>query len=126
SRHHCDALRGSSMSVYLNNLTYRTRIRAALILLIVFVVTITGWGAYWIASDIVESHAIQSGEDALNRSIQVLDNDLRRIAISVMTLMISDAFKELMRDVSLMDDSRYASHMTTLQTLFAQMKQIEP
>lgn len=114
------------MSVYLNNLTYRTRIRAALILLIVFVVTITGWGAYWIASDIVESHAIQSGEDALNRSIQVLDNDLRRIAISVMTLMISDAFKELMRDVSLMDDSRYASHMTTLQTLFAQMKQIEP
>ena len=102
------------------------RIRIALIVLILVAVSITGWGSYRIAADIVESHAVESGQDSLVRTIQVLDNDLRRIAISVMTLMISDAFKELMRDVALMDNSRYAAHMTAFQTLFAQMKQIEP
>jgi two-component system sensor histidine kinase YesM len=108
------------------SLTFRMRIRIALIVLILVAVSVTGIGSYRVAADIVERHAVDSGRESLVKSVQVLDNDLRRIAISVMTLMISDAFKDVMRDVSLGNTTRYGAHMTALQTLFAQMKQIEP
>lgn len=106
--------------------TFRMRIRFSMIVLIVLAVSITGWGSYWIASDIVENNAEQAGQASIRQLKQMLDNNLRQITVSVMTLMISDAFKDLMKDVSTLDDSRYASHLSSLQPLFAQIKLSEP
>ncbi|WP_027092903.1 sensor histidine kinase [Cohnella thermotolerans] len=106
--------------------TFRMRIRIALIVLITVAISITGAGSYWIAADIVERNAVSSNQISIHKSKQMLDNNLRQITVSVMTLMISDAFKNLMKDVSMHDDSRYAAHLSSLQPLFAQIKLSEP
>src|SRR5690606_38196877 len=106
--------------------TFRMRIRISMIVLIVLAVSITGWGSYWIASDIVENNAEQAGQASIRQLKQMLDNNLRQITVSIMTLMISDAFKDLMKDVSINDHSRYATHLSSLQPLFAQIKLSEP
>lgn len=106
--------------------TFRMRIRISMIVLIIVAVSITGWGSYWIASDIVENNAEKAGRTSIHQLKQMLDNNLRQITVSVMTLMISDAFKDLMKDVSTLDDSRYAAHLSSLQPLFAQIKLSEP
>jgi two-component system sensor histidine kinase YesM len=67
--------------------TFQNRVRVTIIVLIVLAVALTGWGSYWIASDIVESNAAKSGQDTINKSKQVLDERLRHIAVSVMTLV---------------------------------------
>jgi two-component system sensor histidine kinase YesM len=107
-------------------LTIQTRIRVAFIVIIVLAVASTGWGSYWIAADMAETNAVKSGQDTINKSKQVMDEKLRQIAVSVMTLMISDAFKDTMRDVSLGDASGYHTHLTSLQPFFAQIKLNEP
>lgn len=106
--------------------TFRMRVRIALIVLITVAIIITGVGSYWIAADIVESNAIKSNQINVHKSKQMLDNNLRQITVSVMTLMISDAFKNVMKDVAMNDDSRYAAHLSSLQPLFAQIKLSEP
>lgn len=106
--------------------TFRTRIRIALIVLITVAITITGVGSYWIAIDIIERNAARSNVISIHKSKQMLDNNLRQITVSIMTLMISDAFKDLMKDVSINDHSRYATHLSSLQPLFAQIKLSEP
>jgi len=114
------------MEFMTHRLHFRARIRIAWVVLIAVAVSITGWGSYWIAADIVETNATQLNQDSIHKSKQMLDNNLRQITVSVMTLMISDAFKALMRDVSLGDESRYATHLSALQTSFAQIKLSEP
>lgn len=106
--------------------TFQTRVRVTMIVLIVLAVSLTGWGSYWIASDIVESNAAKSGQDTINKSKQVLDERLRHIAVSVMTLMISDAFNDMLQDASLGDDTNYYKHFSAMQSLFAQVRLNEP
>lgn len=106
--------------------TFRARIRIATIVLIAVAVSITGWGSYLIAADIVETNAARSNQISIQKTKQVLDNHMRQITVSVMTLMLSDAFTNLMKDVSSLDDSRYAAHLSSLQPIFAQIKLSEP
>jgi two-component system sensor histidine kinase YesM len=106
--------------------TFRMRIRLATIVLIVVAVSTTGWGSYWIATDIVETNAARSNQISIDKTKQVLENQLRQVTVSVMTLMLSDAFTSLMKDVSSLDNSRYAAHFSSLQPLFAQIKLSQP
>lgn len=111
---------------YYYSLSFQTRIQFTFILLIILAVSLTGGGAYWVASDIVESNAAKLGQDTTNKSTDVLDEQLRHIAVSVMTLMISDAYHDMIRDASLGDASNYYTHLTSMQPLFAQVKLNEP
>jgi two-component system sensor histidine kinase YesM len=106
--------------------TFQNRVRVTIIVLIVLAVSLTGWGSYWIASDIVESNAARSGQDTINKSKQVLDERLRHIAVSVMTLVISDAYKNMLQDVSQGETSQYYNHLSSIQPLFSQIKLNEP
>ncbi|MFB9273456.1 sensor histidine kinase [Cohnella cellulosilytica] len=107
-------------------LSFQTKIQAAFIVLIVLAVSLTGGGAYWLASNIVQSNAEKSGQEAILRTKQVLDERMRHIAISVMTLMFSDVFKDTVRDVSLYDYSNYYKLLSSMQPVFAQIKLNEP
>src|SRR5690554_1933165 len=106
--------------------TFQNRVSVTIIVLIVLAVALTGWGSYWIASDIVQSNATKSGQDTINKSKQVLDERLRHIAVSVMTLVISDAYKEMLQDISQGEVSQYYNHLSSMQPLFAQIKLNEP
>ncbi|WP_159885039.1 cache domain-containing sensor histidine kinase [Paenibacillus puerhi] len=110
----------------LHNLTFHMRIRVTLIVIIAIAVSSTGWGSYYIAAGIVESHAEQAGQESINKLKLVLEEKMRQIAVSVMTLMISDAFKAAMRDVAMADASGYPTHLSSLQSHFAQIKLNEP
>ncbi|UJF31689.1 sensor histidine kinase [Paenibacillus hexagrammi] len=114
------------MQKWYDSLSFHFRIQAAFVILIILAVSLAGGGAYWIASDIVESNAARSGQETMNTSKQVLDERMRHIVVSVMTLMFSDAFKGTIRDVSLGDSSQYPAHLSAMQPLFAQIKLNEP
>jgi two-component system sensor histidine kinase YesM len=107
-------------------LSFQTRIQVTFIVLIVLAVSLTGGGAYWLASNIVQNNAEKAGQETIIRSKQVLDERMRHIAISVMTLMFSDVFKDTVRDVSLGDYSNYYKLLSSMQPLFAQIKLNEP
>lgn len=107
-------------------LSFQTRIQVTFIVLIVLAVSLTGGGAYWLASDIVQNNAAKSGQETIDKSKQVLDERMRHIAISVMTIMFSDVFKKTVQDVSLGDYSKYYQHLSSMQPLFAQIKLNEP
>lgn len=107
-------------------LSFQTRVQVTFVVLIVLAISLTGGGAYWVASDIVESNAKQAGQETIDRSRQVLDERMRHITVSVMTLILSDAYHQMTNDVKQMDKSKYYTDLTAMQPLFAQIKLNEP
>ncbi|WP_027085618.1 sensor histidine kinase [Cohnella panacarvi] len=116
--------KGLSRSYY--KLSFQTRVQVTFVVLIVLAISLTGGGAYWVASDIVESNAKQAGQETIDRSRQVMDERMRHITVSVMTLILSDAYHQMANDVKQRDKSKYYTDLTAMQPLFAQIKLNEP
>ncbi|MDQ0191749.1 cache domain-containing sensor histidine kinase [Paenibacillus wynnii] len=110
------------MSRLLHRLSFRQRIWYSFVTLMTVAIAATGWISYTISSRVVEQNALQLRQDTINKSAQVLDEKLKKIVLSILSLKMSDAYQGILRDVSSNDSSRYYARLTALQPILAQLK----
>lgn len=106
--------------------SFGTRIWLSFLLLISASILATGWASYRIAADTLKKNALQMSQESVNKSAQVLDDKLQKIAVSIMSLMMSDSFHDAMGDANARDSSHYYLHLTNLQPVFSQLLFNEP
>ncbi len=109
-----------------NNLSFRQRIHFSIITLILVSVILTGVLLYWIAAGVIERNAFKQSQDMTNKSAQVLDEKLQHTVVAGLSILFSDTYDAMMKDVSLGIADRYYTHLTSLQNVFSQVKLIEP
>lgn len=110
------------MSRLLHRLSFKQRIWYSFVTLMTMAIAATGWISYTISSRVVEQNALQLRQDTINKSAQVVDEKLKKIVLSILSLKMSDAYQGILRDVSLNDVSRYYARLTALQPILAQLK----
>ncbi|NQX68714.1 sensor histidine kinase [Paenibacillus alba] len=105
-----------------HSFSLKQRIWFTFVVLITLGLMATGSIAYFIASKEIQRNALQSSQDTVNQSAQIVNERLKNIGIAVRALMFSDAFKQLMKDVQSDDRSSYYKSLTALQYVFSQVK----
>ncbi|RTE06835.1 cache domain-containing sensor histidine kinase [Paenibacillus whitsoniae] len=110
------------LSRYVHSLSLKRRIWFTFVVLITVGLMATGSIAYLIASKEIQRNALQTSQDTVNQSAQIVNERLKNIGIAVRALMFSDAFKQLMKDVQNGDKSSYYKTLTSLQYVFSQVK----
>ncbi|OCT16946.1 two-component sensor histidine kinase [Paenibacillus pectinilyticus] len=105
-----------------HSFSLKQRIWFTFVLLITVGLVATGSIAYLIASKEIQRNAMQSSQDTVNQSSQIVNERLKNIGTAVRSLMFSDAFKQLMKDVQNEDSSSYYKSLTALQYVFSQVK----
>lgn len=106
---------------WLHKLSFKTRIRTAFMCMLIMAVTTTGGVSYYIVSNVMEEQALQQSQDTLNKTAQVLDEKLRKIQLYMMTMTMSQPFKDLLSDLGEQNSSRYYKHLSAMQPLFDQL-----
>jgi len=107
-------------------LSFKQRIWISIVLLVCVAVSVTGILSYNIAAKEMKNNALQLSQNSLDKSAQALDDKLRKIIVSVMTITIDDAFIEMLKDVASSNNTRFYTYFSKLQTPFTQMKLNEP
>jgi two-component system sensor histidine kinase YesM len=110
------------MRELLHGLTFKRRIWIAMVLLVTFSIAVTSTISYSIAAREMEGNAFRLSQNTLNKSADVLDENLKKILVSVLAVMISPPFTKMMEDASAKDSSEYYSHLSGLQIPFTQLK----
>ncbi|MCR8634376.1 sensor histidine kinase [Paenibacillus radicis (ex Xue et al. 2023)] len=110
------------MKQLLYRLSFKKRIWVSFVLLMTLAIAASGWSSYTISATIVEQNALRLSQDTINKSSQVLDEKLKKIVLSIMSLKISDPYKNVLDDVSMEDVSRYYYHLSSLQSMLALLK----
>src|SRR5690554_4083258 len=105
----------------LYGLSFGTRIWIAFVLLISISILATGWASYYFAANMLQENSLKMSQDTVNKSAQIVDEKLQKIAVSMMSLMISDSFHDAMDDVISGESERYYMHLSNLQKVFAQL-----
>ncbi|MBT2291327.1 sensor histidine kinase [Paenibacillus albidus] len=103
---------------------YRTslkkRIWISFAALTVFCIAVTGVGAYMIASRAMERNSITLNQNVLHQSVNVLDQKLKQIIVASSTMMLSETYKQTIRDIQADNRDRYFANFSLLQTPFTQ------
>ncbi|MBD2844111.1 sensor histidine kinase [Paenibacillus sp. IB182496] len=110
------------MKPFYMQISLKRRIWVALLTVTVIGVAVTGSYAYYYASGVMERSALQTSQDRLNKTAQVVDERLRHIIVATSTLMIGEPFQRLMAQVQSGAASGYFNLLSELQTPFTQMK----
>ncbi len=105
--------------------TLNKRMWASFTALIVFCIAVTGLFSYSIASRAMERNAKVLSQNVLNKSVDVLDQKLKQIIVASSTLMLSEAYRQTMRDIQAGNDERYYTNLSLLQVPFAQAELTE-
>jgi two-component system, sensor histidine kinase YesM len=105
--------------------TLNKRIWVSFTALIIVCVAATGLFAYLIASQAMERNAKALSQNVLNKSVEVLDQRLKQIIVASSTLMLSDAYKQSMRDIQAGNKERFFVNLSQLQGPFAQAELTE-
>lgn len=106
----------------LYKLSFGTRIWISFVILITVSIFATGWVSYNIAADKLQENAIKLSQDTVNKSGQVFDEKLQKIAVSMMSLMMSDSFINVTFATLARDDSKYFTYLTEMQAVFSQLQ----
>lgn len=112
----------SWMQRLFHSFSLKQRIWFTFVILITAGLVATGSIAYLIASKEIQRNTMQSSQDTVNQSAQIVNERLKNIGTAVRALMFSDAFKQLMKDVQNKDSSSYFKSLTSLQYVFSQVK----
>lgn len=64
-------------------------------------------------------------QNVLNKSVRVLDERLKQIIVASSTIMLSEAYKQTMRDIQMKNVDRYFTDLSLLQVPFAQTELME-
>lgn len=110
------------MDRLLYRLSFKKRIWVSFLLLMTMAIAASGWSSYTISSSIVERNALRLSQDTINKSSQVLDEKLKKIVLSILSLKMSDPYKDMLDDVSRGDASHYYTRLSALQSILALLK----
>ena len=110
------------MKQLLYRLSFKKRVWVSFVILMTLAIAASGWSSYVISSRIVERNALRLSQDTINKSSQVLDEKLKKIVLSIMSLKMSDSYVDILNDVVRGDTSRYYAHLSALQPSLAQLK----
>ncbi|MFM9331885.1 histidine kinase [Paenibacillus mesotrionivorans] len=110
------------MNTFFYRLSLRRRLLLSFLVLAVSASALTGLVSYWIAYRSTEQEAAVSAQNTLNKSAQVLNERLRNAIVSTSSMMLSDPFKNIMKDIYAASPGYYYQRLTELQIPLAQMK----
>lgn len=101
-------------------ISIKQRILFSFIMLITLSISAMGSFSYWIAAQEIEDNAYASSQETVSKTTQLLDSRLNDVALSVQSLMLSDAYRKMMMDVLSHDVSNYYVHLSDLQYVLSQ------
>jgi two-component system sensor histidine kinase YesM len=107
-------------------LSFKKRIWLSFVLLTNFAVALTGFMSYLVAENLVIKNNIERSQETVNKTSQVLDEQLKRMTVTVLSMMISEPVRNVMKDAQLLDKTNYYMHLSSMQSLLAQAKMNEP
>ncbi|UQZ37610.1 two-component sensor histidine kinase [Paenibacillus sp. PK3_47] len=121
---------GSLIRVKLSGLFYRLsvkqRILFSFIVLITLSISAMGVLTYRIAGKEIQDNAFEASRETVDKTLQLLDYRLNDVAMSVQSLMLSDAYRKMMLDVQAHDVSNYYVRLSELQYVLSQTAFNEP
>ncbi|WP_405109075.1 sensor histidine kinase [Paenibacillus sp. FSL K6-1217] len=101
-------------------ISIKQRILFAFIVLITLSISAMGSFTYWIAAQEIEDNAYAGSQETVSKTTQLLDSRLNDVALSVQSLMLSDAYRKMMIDVFSHEVSNYYVHLSDLQYVLSQ------
>lgn len=113
------------LKAWLYRTSLKKRIWLSFTALTVFFISITGLWAYSIASRAMERNSIDLNRNVLNQSVNVLDQKLKQIIVASSTMMLSDAYKQTIRDIQANNTDRFFANFSLLQGPFTQAELTE-
>ncbi|WP_307210664.1 cache domain-containing sensor histidine kinase [Paenibacillus harenae] len=118
--------RGWNFMNFIYKLSFQQRIWMAFILIVSVVILATGLLAYRIAGDMAEKNAERLSQDMLSKTSQALDEKLNKIKTSIFSMMMNMDYRRAVGLEPTSDFQNYYTHLSALQTVFIQMKLVEP
>ncbi|NHN31659.1 sensor histidine kinase [Paenibacillus sp. S3N08] len=110
----------------INRLSFRNKLKIAFLVVTILSILITGGFSYVITANILENNAMKLTQDTVEKSAEIVDEKLNKLMLVMMTLMISNPFKGMLKDVAAGNNSQYFTHMTNLDNVFSQARMTEP
>lgn len=98
----------------------------AFILVVSLAILATGLLAYRIAAGVAEQNAYRLSQDTLNKTSQALDEKLNKIKTSIFSMMMNTDYRRAVGLEPTSDFQNYYTHLSALQSVFIQLKLIEP
>lgn len=98
----------------------------AFILVVSLAILATGLLAYRIAAGVAEQNAYRLSQDTLNKTSQALDEKLNKIKTSIFSMMMNTDYRRAVGLEPASDFQNYYTHLSALQSVFVQLKLIEP
>jgi two-component system sensor histidine kinase YesM len=113
------------LKAWLYRTSLKKRIWLTFTALTVFCISITGLWAYSIASRAMERNSVELNQNVLNQSVNVLDQKLKQIIVASSTMMLSEAYKQTIRDIQAHNTERFFANFSLLQGPFTQAELTE-
>ncbi|OKP99695.1 sensor histidine kinase [Paenibacillus sp. P46E] len=113
------------LKAWLYRTSLKKRIWLSFAALTVFCISVTGLWAYSIASRAMERNSIALNQNVLNQSVNVLDQKLKQIIVASSTMMLSEAYKQTIRDIQAHNTDRFFANFSLLQGPFTQAELTE-
>ncbi|WP_438347958.1 sensor histidine kinase [Paenibacillus sp. FA6] len=104
----------------------RNKLKVAFLAVIILSILISGGFSYSIATTVLEKNALKLTQDNVVKSAQIVDEKLNKLSLIMMTFMISQPFKEMLKDVNAGNSNRYFTHLSELDNVFSQARIAEP
>ncbi|MBM6995917.1 sensor histidine kinase [Paenibacillus sp. DXFW5] len=111
---------------FLRSRTFRSKLKSAFLIVIILSVLITGGFSYSISARIVEKNALNLTQDTVTKSAQIVDEKLNKLMIIMMTFMLSQPFRSMLKDASTGEADRYYTHLANMDNVFSQARIAEP
>jgi two-component system sensor histidine kinase YesM len=116
----------SKFDDFFHRLPFKQRILFSFVILITLAISAAGTASYWIASKEIQNNAFESSQETVNKTAQIMDDRLKHIATSIQSLMLSDAFLQMLMDVQNNDIRNYFTNLSALQSVFSQLNYNDP
>lgn len=115
-----------TVRMLLYKLSFRSRMTISFILVIAAAILVTSVMSYVIATRELEGNATSQSQETLSKTAQLLDEQLKGLLVSSLTLMISAPFTEMVNHANRGQSDAYYADLSALQTPFTQLKMTNP
>jgi two-component system, sensor histidine kinase YesM len=109
-----------------SRLSFRNKLRFAFLILTVTSILVTGGVSYTIASNVLEDNALKLTQDTVEQASQNVDEKLNKLMLVMMTFMISQPFRSMLKDVVNGEEGKYYTHLSDMDNVFSQARMGEP
>ncbi|WP_084146583.1 sensor histidine kinase [Paenibacillus wynnii] len=107
-------------------ISIKQRVLLSFVVLITLSISAMGTLTYRIAGKEIQNNAFETSKETVDKTTQLLDYRLNDVAMSVQSLMLSDAYRQMMIDVQAHDVTNYYVHLSRMQYVLSQATFNEP